>query len=375
MRPLRIATAMAAVAVLLTAASADAAAGLSIVSSPNPAGSDFNELDGVAATGTADAWAVGFTRTAGALAFEPLAEHWNGASWQITATAPVTATDNRLHAVAMNGASDGWAVGEASVFTSTGAVTASLIEHWNGAAWSKAASPAAEPSGTRLLAVSSAAASDVWAVGATTSTQPVIEHWNGAAWSVVAGATSSLGNARLLGVKAIASNDAWAVGSQGARHPVPFVEHWNGAAWAEVAQPVSGFDSSLLSVSATGSNDVWAVGTQNLNQTVTEHWNGAAWALVPSPSITANNAQDTLTGVVAFSTGDAWAVGETLSNFTTDTTLALHWDGAGWQIVASANAGSGSTFFTAVTGTAPGRPLWAVGQNGSFNTLIETTTG
>jgi hypothetical protein len=375
MRTLRIAAAMAAAAVLLAAASADAAAGLSIVSSPNPAGSDFNELDGVAATGTANAWAVGFTRTAGALAFEPLAEHWNGTSWQIAATAPVTATDNRLHAVAMNGANDGWAVGEASVFTSTGAVTASLIEHWNGTAWSKVASPAAEPAGTRLLADSSTSSSDVWAVGATTSTQPVIEHWNGTAWSVVAGAVSASGSARLLGVKAIAANDVWAVGSQGARHPDPFVEHWNGTAWTEIAQPVSGFDSSLLSVSATGSNDVWAVGTANLNQTVTEHWNGTAWTQVPSPSITANNAQDTLTGVVALGTGDAWAVGETLNNFTTDTTLALHWDGTSWQIVGSANVGTGSTFFTAVTGTAAGQPLWAVGQNGSFNTLIETTTG
>jgi len=86
-------------------------------------------------------------------------------------------------------------------------------------------------------------------------------------------------------------------------------------------------------------------------------------------------AQDTPTGVVALSTGDAWAVGETLSNFTTDTTLALHWDGTNWQIVGSATAGTGSSFFTAVTGTAPGQPLWAVGQNGSFNTLIETASG
>jgi hypothetical protein len=375
MGPLRNAAAVAAAAVLLGAAAAHAATGLTVVSSPNPAGSDFNELDGVVATGAANAWAVGFTRTSGALAFEPLAERWNGSAWQIVATAPVTATDNRLHAAAMTTASDGWAVGEASVFTSTGAVTSGLIERWNGTAWSRAASPAGEPAGTRLLAVSSASSADVWAVGATTSTLPVIEHWNGAAWSVVAGATSALGSARLLGVKAIASNDVWAVGSQGARHPVPFVEHWNGTAWSEVAQPVSGFDSALLSVSATGSNDVWAVGTQNLNQTVTEHWNGTAWTLVPSPTITANSAQDTLTGVVALSPGDAWAVGQTLTNFTTNVTLALHWDGTSWQLVSSANVGTGSNMFTAVTAAGAGQPLWAVGQNGSFNTLIETTTG
>ncbi|MBO0871652.1 MAG: hypothetical protein J2P15_24130, partial [Micromonosporaceae bacterium] len=311
--------AAAATAILLAATAADAATGLSIVSSPNPAGSDFNELDGAVATTPSNAWAVGFTRGSGALAFEPLAERWDGSAWRITATAPVTADDNRLHAVTMISASDGWAVGESSTFTSTGAVTSGLIEHWNGAAWATATSPSGEPAGTRLLAVSAFSTSDVWAVGATAS-QPVIEHWNGTAWSVIAGATSSAGTARLLGVKAVGPGNVWAVGSNGARHPIPFIEHWTGSTWTAVPQPVSGFDSILSSISGTGRDDLWAVGQQNLNQTVTEHWDGLAWTLVPSPTITANNAQDVLTGVVSLSSTDVWAVGHTLSNFSINTT-------------------------------------------------------
>jgi len=188
------------------------------------------------------------------------------------ATAPVTADDNRLHAVTMISANDGWAVGESNVFTSTGAVTSGLIEHWNGTAWTKATSPSGEPTGARLLAVSAVSTSDVWAVGA-------------------------------------------------------------------------------------------------------EHWDGTAWTLVPSPTITTNNAQDSLTGGVALSSTDVWAVGQTLANFSTITTLALHWNGTNWQIVSSANRSTTVNVFNAVTGSAPGEPLWAVGQGGNANTLIETTTG
>jgi len=135
MRYLHTAIAAAVAVVLLSATAADAATGLTIVSSPDPTGSDFNELDGAVATAPTNAWAVGFTRDSAALAFAPLAEHWDGSAWRIVATAPVTADDNRLHAVAMISASDGWAVGESNVFTSTAAVTSGLIEHWNGNAW------------------------------------------------------------------------------------------------------------------------------------------------------------------------------------------------------------------------------------------------
>ncbi len=123
--------------------------------------------------------------------------------------------------------------------------------------------------------------------------------------------------------------------------------------------------------------DIWAVGEQNLNQTVTEHWNGTTWALVPSPTITTNNAQDTLGGVAALSSGDVWAVGSVLENFITTSTLALHWNGTSWQIVSSADRGS--DVLSSVAGTKPGQPLWAVGSTTGGTpptaTLIETTTG
>ena len=125
------------------------------------------------------------------------------------------------------------------------------------------------------------------------------------------------------------------------------------------------------------SNDIWAVGEQNLNQTVTEHWDGTSWTLVPSPTVTANNAQDTLGGVAALGSKDVWAAGTTLEGFVTNNTLALHWNGTSWQIVPSAD--KGSDVLSSVAGTKPGGPLWAVGSATGGTpitaTLIETTTG
>jgi hypothetical protein len=347
-------------------------AGFTTVTSPNVTKSDYNQLDGVVAVSPKDAWAVGFARTTGLL-FHVLVEHWNGTSWSIHASAPLpAANDTRLHALAALSGTNVWAVGTDAAH--------SLIEHWTGASWSVVPSPSAEPSGSELLAISAVSASDIWAVGHTggASSGALIEHWNGTVWSVVTSPALS-GFGHLTGVAGTSANNVWAVGRDG-RHPVPVIEHWNGTSWTTVSQPVSGYDSALNSVSAVSATDIWAVGEQNLNQTVTEHWNGKAWTLVPSPSVTANNAQDILSGVRALGTGDVWAVGSTLQSFTTDQTLAEHWNGTQWQIVPSANPAAGSNSLNAVAGSAAGQPLWAVGFGTSsgtpqVTTLVETTTG
>jgi hypothetical protein len=349
-----------------------ATAGFTTVTSPNVAKSDYNELDGVVAVSPQDAWAVGFARTTGLL-FHVLVEHWNGTSWSIHASARLPAGDDtRLHALVALSATNLWAVGTDAAH--------SLIEHWTGTSWSVVPAPSAELSGSELLAITAVSASDIWAVGHTggASSGALIEHWNGTVWSVVTNPALS-GFGYLTGVAGTSANNVWAVGRDG-RHPVPVIEHWNGTSWTLVSQPVSGYDSALNSVSAVSGSDVWAVGEQNLNQTVTEHWNGKAWTLVPSPSVTANNAQDILSGVRALGTGDVWAVGSTLQSFTTDQTLAEHWNGTQWQIVPSANPAPGSNAFSSVDGSGTGQPLWAVGfgtRNGQpqYSTLVETTTG
>jgi hypothetical protein len=372
--------ALGAAALALMGTAAQAQPGLTLVTSPNVANSDFDELDGAAAVSATSAWAVGFARHMQATCcapFRALIERWNGTAWSITASAPLPAgEDTRLHAVTVVSPADVWAVGSAT----PGGVGHSLIEHWNGTTWSVVPSPAAEQAGSVLAGLAAVSAADIWAVGSTDSAtgfSTLIEHWNGTAWAVVPGApVLATGHNFLTGVAAVSASDVWAVGRM-FRHPNPVIEHWNGTSWAQVTQPVGGYDSSLNSISAVSGNDIWAVGEQNLNQTVTEHWNGTSWMVVPSPTIITSNAQDTLSGVVALSSRDVWAAGSVLEGFVTTKTLALHWNGTIWQIVPSADRGSDS--LSAVASTGPGQPLAAVGSSTGGTpataTLIETTTG
>ena len=372
--------ALISAAVLAVGMTAQAAPGFSTVTSPNP-GSNYNELDGVAAISPDDAWAVGFQRSSGLL-FSTLVEQWNGTSWSVAKSASVpSANDTRLHAVAALSSTNIWAVGSNTTETSTSSDSQSLIEHYNGTSWSIVPSPAGEPANSELLGIAAVSAADIWAVGHSTvevgSSGSLIEHWNGTAWSVVSSpALSDYGY--LTGVTAVNSDDVWAVGRDG-RHPDPVIENWNGTAWSEVSQPVGGYDASLNSVAAVSADDVWAVGETNLDQTVTEQWNGTSWTQVPSPSVTANGTQDTLSAVVALGAGDVWAVGSTLPVPSEEAqTLAEQWNGTAWQIVPTTNPDAGSNILNAVAGTAAGQALWAAGYGTSSaqtDTLIETKTG
>jgi hypothetical protein len=87
---------------------------------------------------------------------------------------------------------------------------------------------------------------------------------------------------------------------------------------------------SLAGVSALSSSDAWAVGALG-TKTLVLHWNGTAWAQVPSPSPrgVGIGPVTNLAGVSALSPADAWAVGCACTS-DTDTTLVLHWNGTTW---------------------------------------------
>lgn len=99
--------------------------------------------------------------------------------------------DDRLAAVGVAGPNNVWAVGHyfLSYPPSTNLYFA-LIEHWDGAAWSIV--PGANPSENfnDLAGITVVGPNDIWAVGSSeldgVTKTTLIEHWNGAAWSVVA---------------------------------------------------------------------------------------------------------------------------------------------------------------------------------------------
>jgi hypothetical protein len=326
------------------------------VPSPNVAGGNFDQLNGVQVTASNDAWTVGFARVVNK-PFRALAEHWNGSTWQIANSASITATDDtRFLGVGGTGRSDLWAVGSDQP---AGAVVQGLFEHWNGQTWTRVARPAAEPTGAMLLAVSADSATNVWAVGnsrnpATGLFLPLIESWNGQVWSVVPGATfPGNGEGRMLGVAAISSADVWAIGVNGQDRPT--FEHWNGQQWTIVAQAENGNDTSMFGISAVSTSDIWAVGN------VIEHWNGTQWSIVTAPAAL-------YTGVVSIATNNVWAVGVAGGQ-----TVSAHWDGTQWTQVATPMVPAGSPAELAGVSGLTGTAVFAAGFqtiNGQEQTLI-----
>jgi erythromycin esterase-like protein len=153
-----------------------------------------------------------------------------------------------------------WAVG--GYFTGTAAKT--LILHWNGAKWTRAASPNPPGSVTdiALNGVSATSSSNAWAVGSYTvgGIQKIITvRWNGRAWKIVA-SPSPASSPALAGVAAISASDAWAVGSHVAGSKTTLIMHWNGRKWAKAPSPSPGVTSTLNAVTATSAGNVWAVG-------------------------------------------------------------------------------------------------------------------
>lgn len=284
----------------------------------------------VSASSTTDAWAVGFTKTVGAAGRFPLAVHWNGTAWAIVPTPTLTGgAKSTLNGVVALSANNAWAVGK-------GRNGAALAEHWNGSAWSVV--PVPTPAGaasSQLSGISARSPSDIWAVGSAsvlvgTAVQgrTLVEHWNGTAWSIVPSRNATTSNL-FTGVAAVAANDVWAVGytitTDGTNQPdKTLIEHWNGSSWSIVASPSPPSNDTLAGVAARSASDVWAVGTRQdrsgaipIDRTLTEHWNGSAWSVVASPNVGAN---DNLLNGVSATTGDVWTVGS--SNVTAHT-LAL----------------------------------------------------
>ena len=241
-----------------------------IVPTPTLSGGAKSTLNGVVAFTPTNAWAVGKGRNGAALA-----ERWNGTTWAVVPVpTPAGAASSQLSGISALSPSNIWAVGSVATVVGTTVQTRTLIEHWNGTAWGVVPSRNATSSNL-LTGVAAVASNNVWAVGYTVTTdgtnQPyktLIEHWNGSAWSVVA-SPSPASNDTLAGVAARSAGDVWAVGTRQDRSgAIPIdrtlTEHWNGSAWSVVASPNVGGNDNLLNGVAATTGDVWAVGSSDV---------------------------------------------------------------------------------------------------------------
>lgn len=270
-----------------------------------------------------------------------------------------------LNAINALSATDAWAVGSRRLDINT---TVPWAQRWDGTSWQHV--PTADPGGTAYLrGVDALSAADVWAVGNTyQENAPVTEHWDGAAWVLV----SAPGSGGLASVSAVGPNDVWAVGrvaihGDGAPYR-PLALHWDGTAWSAIPtpDPDRAFSDELTSVSAISADDVWAVGENQRARAgrarfsvLIEHWDGTSWTVVPHPHIDVSG----LSGVVAVSPDDVWAVGSEDVGVESQG-LTEHWNGHAWSVVPPDDDHAITTSFSSVSGSGPD-DVWAVGETQS----------
>jgi hypothetical protein len=223
-------------------------------------------LNGVTAISGSNAWAVGEGLSAALLVLR-----WNGRSWtKVPAPSPGTLSNSLLGVTSVS-ASDAWAVGSYLVGSVAKAQVKPLLLHWNGASWAQVAVPLPpKVNGSGLVSVSADSPTDAWAVGEynvvvggkPTPAQPLALHWNGASWTRVATPTPPAGTGALAAVTAISTRNAWAVGMGGSADRNTLVLRWDGKSWTQVASPSPGSSGSNLSaVSAAGPGTTWTVGS------------------------------------------------------------------------------------------------------------------
>lgn len=261
---------------------------------------------------------------------------------------------NSLNAVTALSATDAWAVG--SYVTDGNAVTATLIEHWDGTAWRVIPSPNRLTTPNRntinaLTSITAVAPDDIWAVGYTVSLdepyQTLILHWNGRDWSIVDSPNSAGPYNALNAVAAAGPDDVWAAGGvpygfEGGRRPISsnspgVLLHWDGRIWTTVTPPPAGQYGTRSGLVAVSSDDVWAVGEGD-----PWHWNGAAWSV---PDFGAQLSR----GVAATGSVNVWAAGSytggsPVEGVTGPFPRGERWTGGTWQSSGASALGIGEFY-------------------------------
>lgn len=260
-----------------------------------PSPSPDTELRSVSCTSRDWCMAVGSSGSGGPIVQHAFAVHWNGSSWS---SIPVAGPSDGsgLSGVTCLSPTSCLSVGSSL----DAGLPSALIETWNGAGWSLVSTPTPRGSvDSWLNAVACSGSASCTAVGADSTSgdfdDPVsttlVERWNGAAWSVVPSPTPGSGNlAALTDVACPSSNLCFAVGSY-SRTNNPYqvdeqglVELWNGADWSVVPDtgPAGAAQDALQGISCPSSNHCVAVGTSSAEgygstQGLVASWHAGSW--------------------------------------------------------------------------------------------------
>lgn len=370
---------------------------------PTPSGTTSAQFTGVSCTSTSACIAVGnFVTASGRL---PLAEQWNGTSWNVLATAAPPAGAGGFLGVACSSATACTAVGN------QGNPAQTLAERWNGSTWTVQTTQ--DPSGVfddEFWGVSCPTGGVCFAVGTddtNTGGHSIAEVWRNGSWqSVTVPEPSGATQSGLLGVDCGTGTKCQAVGfAIGSPEPGLLAESWNGTAltpesvpgpsgsstgelagvsctsgascravgeaedanglsqslavvlhsgsWSEqpVTPPHGTFQAGLAAVSCSAASACTAVGDEAPGAagavTLAERSAGSSWKPQHTPA--ASPADETeLSGVDCLATSNCVSVGQ--YSTTTLEPLGQSWDGTRWTFTpASGGPGATSATYAAVS--------------------------
>jgi len=295
----------------------------SITPSPTVPSNHFY-LSGVSCTTPSFCAAVGYQDTP--TTDQTLIMAWDGSTWSVVASPDVPGVDNDLFGVSCTSDTSCFAVGAA------GSPFQTLTERWDGSAWSIVASPDTSPSAdSGLNGVSCTSATFCVAAGsAVTGTlgRTLIETWNGSAWSITPSPdVSPTNNDGLDGVSCWSASFCAAAGfAFDGTADQNLVEMWNGAAWSinPTPDPSATGENQLSGVDCFGPTSCVAVGSADqptLRGTSVLDWDGATWTMPTTPN--AGNEFNGLNAVSCVAGAICSALGGSVDHSSFEKTLAM----------------------------------------------------
>ncbi len=216
----------------------------SIVPTPNLTGSTYSFLNAVSCRATPGCFAVGGFVPGNF--FHTLVELWNGTSFSVVPSANHTdlGEGDQLASVSCPSSTSCEAAG--SWFLGGDGQPATLIERWNGTTWSIVTSHDPNRSFAELHGMSCVTATNCNAVGdyfapnapppfGFNGTRTLIDRWNGTAWSIVASPNAGT-DSLLVAVKCVNATMCFAAGHGSAASGAwkALIERWNGTTWKVV---------------------------------------------------------------------------------------------------------------------------------------------
>jgi hypothetical protein len=224
-----------------------------------------NGLFSVAASGKTNAWAVGGTDLSfGGTSGAPVADQWNGTTWQAAALPSGLAGD--LIAVSAPAPDDAWAVSQLTGYAL----------HWDGTSWSVARTWPEHQLHTQITDVTAFSPTNVWVFGGP-GAFPGIGTWHliGTTWHHVTGLAKGV-----TFVSALSRSDMWAIGADNVS-PEDILLHYNGTTWQQLSSPaLTGLD--FFRILALSDSDVWVLGAPGGGpKEQLLHFDGTQWSSVP----------------------------------------------------------------------------------------------